>query len=237
MKHKLTIVCFLFLFQVAISQTETTLRGKVADNETPLQGTEVINLNTKTITHTDRKGHFSIKANPQDILVFISKNHIIKKVYLGDQLYKTGLTIIMTPKKEQLEEVVVSSKVKTEYNSQKTVDTQYFDDAQSSPKNNLINDGTIPNGVDFVRIYKDLIKVFRISKEQKSIPFKHRILNEYDSDFFSKTLDIEKEDILPFIEYCEADPKSMTITDESNTLDIIDFLMVKKSEFNKKESN
>ncbi|MCL9806104.1 carboxypeptidase-like regulatory domain-containing protein [Flavobacterium amniphilum] len=233
MKHLLHIVGFLIWFQISSSQSGTTLRGTVADSENTLPGTEVLNLSSKIITHTDRKGQFTIKVNPQDILVFISKNHVIKKVYLGDQLYKTDLNVIMTPKKEQLDEVVVSSNAKPDYNSQKITDTPYFDDNQSVPKVRMFNDGSIVNGTDFVRIYKDIVKLFRKNKEQKTIAFKDRMLNDYDSQFFSETLGIQKEEIVPFIEYCEADPKSKTITDNSNTLDVIEFLMAKKAEYKK----
>jgi hypothetical protein len=233
MKHLLYIVSFLILSQISFSQSGTTLRGTVADSESTLPGTEVLNLSTKSITHTDRNGHFSIKVNPQDVLVFISKNHVIKKVYLGNESHKADLNIIMTPKKEQLEEVVVSSRAKPDYNSQKITDTPYFDDNQSTPKVRMFNDGSIVNGVDFVRIYKDIVKLFRKNKEQKTVAFKDRILNDYDSGFFSETLGIQKEEILPFIEYCELDPKSKTITDDSNTLDVIDFLMAKKASFKK----
>ena len=44
-------------------------------------------------------------------------------------------------------------------NTQAIVDKQYFDDEKSSPKNRTMpSDGTIENGMNFVRIYKDVIK-------------------------------------------------------------------------------
>jgi len=159
MKRKLLIVMFLFLFQIGFSQTGRLVHGKVVSNETPIVGVEVININSKSIAITDRDGHFAITASPKDILVFVTKNYEPKKVFLDqNSIGKIGFTISLIEKRQQLEEVVITSETKPKFDSQKIVDIQYFDDEKSSPKNRLINDGTIENGVDFVRIYKDVIK-------------------------------------------------------------------------------
>ncbi|MEO8515448.1 MAG: carboxypeptidase-like regulatory domain-containing protein [Flavobacterium sp.] len=238
MKYKLLIVCYLFLFQIAFSQTGRTVHGKVTNNENPISGTEVINLTTKNITHTDRNGRFSIIANARDVLAFVSQNYETKKVYLGQSSSdKTDFSVVLTQKNEQLKEVVVTSQTKPKFDSQKIVDGKNFDDSQSSPKNRLIYDGTIENGTDFVRIYKDIVKAFRKNKEENSaakiVPFKTLILNNYDTEFFAKSLDLKQNEIVPFLTFCEADPKSKDIKEDSNTLFVMDFLMAKNAEFKK----
>lgn len=238
MKYKLLIVCSLFLFQIGFSQTGRTVYGKVTNNENPITGTEVINLTTKSITHTDRNGLFSITANPKDILVFVSKNYETKKLYLAQSSTDaTAFKVVLIQKEEPLKEVVVTSQTKPKFDSQKIADGKSFDDNQSSPKNRFIYDGTIENGTDFVRIYKDIIKAFRKNKEEnnreKNVPFKTLILNNYDTDFFAKTLNLKQNEIIPFLAFCEADSKSKDITEESNTLAVMDFLMTKNTEFKK----
>lgn len=231
-------MCSLFLFQICFSQTGRTVHGKVIYNGNPITGTEVINLTTKSITHTDRNGHFSIMANSKDVLAFVSKNYETKKIHLGQSSSdKTDFSVVLTQKNEQLNEVVVTSQTKPKFDSQKIADGKNFDDNQSSPKNRLVYDGTIENGTDFVRIYKDIVKAFRKNKEEnnaaKTVPFKTLILNNYDTDFFAKSLDLKQNEIVPFLAFCEADPKSKNITEESNTLSVMVFLMVKNAEFKK----
>jgi hypothetical protein len=238
MKHKLFILFFLFVFQIGFPQTGRPVHGKVINNESPVSGIEVINLTTKAASVTDRNGRFEISANPKDVLVFISKNYETKKVFLNqDLIAKNDFRVSLTQKNEQLSEVLVVSETKPKYDSQKVVDGKYFDDAQSSPKNRLIYDGSIENGVDFVRIYKDIIKAFRKNREDsantKAVPFKTHILTNYDTAFFAKTLEIKQNEIIPFLEFCENDKRSKMITEDSNTLAVMDFLMAKNVEFKK----
>ncbi|WP_395046162.1 carboxypeptidase-like regulatory domain-containing protein [Flavobacterium sp.] len=164
MKRKLLIVFFLFLYQIGISQTGRFVYGKVVNNEAPIKGVEVISLNTKKNTITDRNGHFSIIVNPKDILIFVSKHYETKRVSLDSNHFENyDFTITLTQKKEQLEEVVITSIATPRFDSQKIVDGSHFYNLQSSPKNRLIYDGTIENGIDFVRIYKDVQK--KLAKE------------------------------------------------------------------------
>ncbi|SFA86036.1 CarboxypepD_reg-like domain-containing protein [Flavobacterium swingsii] len=159
MKRKLLIVFFLFLIQTVFSQTGRLVYGKVVNNEKPINGIEVINLSTKNSTITNKEGRFSITGNPKDVLVFISKNYEPKKVFLDQKnIGNIGFTISLVQKIEQLEEVVITMDTKPQFNSQKIVDGKYFDDAQSSPKNRYVYDGSIENGIDFVRLYKEVSK-------------------------------------------------------------------------------
>lgn len=223
---------------MGFSQTERRIHGQVTTNGNPINDVEVINLTTKSVTNTGRDGLFAIMVNPRDVIVFVSKNHETKKVYLNQTLIdKDDFKIVLTQKNEQLSEVLVTSEKKAKYDSQKMVDGQYFDDAQSSPKNRFIYDGTIENGANFVRIYKDIVKAFRKDKEDKkkseTVPFKTHVLTNYDATFFAKTLDIKQEEIVPFLEFCETDPKSKTITEDSNVLAVLEFLMTKNAAFKK----
>ena len=164
MKRKLFIVFFLFLFQIGISQTGRFVHGKVVSNENPIKGVEVVSLNTKNIAITDKNGLFSIVVNPKDVLIFISKYYETKKVFLDpSHIENYNFTISLVQKKEQLDEIVITKVATPKFDSQKIIDESYSYTLQSSPKNPFIKDASIENGIDFVRIYKDIQK--KLAKE------------------------------------------------------------------------
>ena len=66
MKHKLHILFFLFLIQIGYAQTGRLFYAKVVDNQDPIKGVLVININTKNTAITDDDGRFTIMANPKE---------------------------------------------------------------------------------------------------------------------------------------------------------------------------
>lgn len=235
MKNKLFLVFFAFLFQIGYSQTEELLHGKTLNNQSPIGGIEVINLMTKSSTTTDSKGHFAIAARPKDVLVFISKNYEQKKWFISDEhLDKNNLIIRLQPKAEELKEIVVTTRtaLPSGTNMQNIVDTKYFDDTQSSPKNRLMYDGTIENGADLSRMYKDLLKIFKnnksdADKNKRTVAFKDYALANYKQDLFVKTFKLKPEEIAPFLEFCDADPASKKMAEDDNLLALLDFMLSK----------
>lgn len=156
MKNKCFIFFFLFLVQIGISQTGMFVHGKVVNNDVPIKGVEIISLNTKNIVVTDSNGLFSIIVNPKDVLVVGVKGYEPKRIVLDPSRAENYyIKVVLVPSRDELEEIVVTSFVRPKFDSQKIIDTQYFDDLHSTPKNRLIKDGTIENGINFVRLYKD----------------------------------------------------------------------------------
>jgi hypothetical protein len=138
----------------------------------------------------------------------------------------------------KLQEVVVSNKkLKPKIaNSQKIVDKQYFDDNQSSPINPNIYNGSIVNGVNFVRLYKDVLKL--INKKSNSdgedeMPFTEIVMQKINYGFYKKTLHLKDEEIRLFLLYCEKDPIDLNSFKSKSDFEIMDFLISKNSEFEK----
>lgn len=156
MKNKFLILFFIFLVQICFSQTGMFVHGKVVNNDIPIKNAEVISLNTKNIVLTDDNGLFSIIVKPKDILVVGVKGYEPKRIVLDPSRSENYyVKVILVPSRDELEEIVVTSFVRPKFDSQKIVNTQYFDDNISSPKNRLIKDGTIENGINFVHLFKD----------------------------------------------------------------------------------
>lgn len=139
----------------------------------------------------------------------------------------------------ELKEVVVSKKVAPAIgSSQVIVDRKYFDDAKSSPKNRYFTtDGSIENGMDFVRMYKDVMKLLRKKNPNKTnftdaIDFTEAVIQKIGYPFFSNTLTLKDEQLKLFLVFCESDSKSKTFL-KATQFELADFLIVKNIAFQK----
>jgi hypothetical protein len=143
---------------------------------------------------------------------------------------------------KQLVEVVVYAK-KSIYpikgNSQVIVDKQYFDDEKSSPKNGAVPpDGAIKNGMDFVRMYKDILKTLKTNNLGRTdfispMSFTEIAMKTVSYAFFVNTLNLKEDEIGLFLVFCENDSKSKMLLSPESQFELIDFLVSKNKEFKK----
>ncbi|MGO4773461.1 hypothetical protein ACEN2I_17515 [Flavobacterium sp. W22_SRS_FK3] len=237
MRVKLLTTISFFTCQLSISQTEKLLHGKVLSQNYVLKGVEVINKTAKTSTRTNDLGEFSILAKEQDSLLFFSKDYLFTRLKLTlKDLEKSNLIIEMTPKAEELENVVVSRSVfnKTELkkiaNNREEIDKikirKQFDDVTTKV---TVYDGKIKNGINFSYPIFDKPK----KKIEKDDRFKKLVIDFCPPDFFLKNLKINHEEKEIFINFCDVDPKSKILLEHPNVLALMDFLYVKNEEFKK----
>jgi hypothetical protein len=119
---------------------------------------------------------------------------------------------------------------------QRIIDTEYFDDKQSSPKNPLMNLQEIENGVDFSRIGKMVWKSFfkEIPDKEKKVDygnFAEIVPKRINQFFFINILQLEEDEIGLFLIYCENDPKAKTLLKPESEFELIEFLINKNEEF------
>ncbi|CAN1570350.1 hypothetical protein MCETHM1_03162 [Flavobacteriaceae bacterium] len=243
MKVKLLLVFSLFTSQFSFSQNQELLQGKVINQNLPIKGVAIINFNTKAQTSTDKFGNFSIAAKKNDLLVFISKNYELKKLLVNEKLYdEKGLTVYLNLKPEELEEVVITkmSSLKlsgTKGYEQGKVDEITLDKAASKPRTGVY-DGTIENGADINRIFGMVLGLFIKDKEPPKdkgpeIEFATLAKNTCNQKFYLETLKLKPEEIDLFLQFCDTDPKSKKLIENTNVLSMMDFLTIKKIEFKK----
>ncbi len=198
--------------QIGFSQSEKLIQGRVLCDDFPLQGIEIVNLNTEKSTKTDSNGRFSISAKAEDMLVFVSEKYDYKRLLLDQEfLDKNNFTVLLTRKPEQLEEVLVT---KAPFNSKGLFSQEVADEIKlekGKHRNRNVYDGTTFSKIEF----KELAK------------------SNYPENFFINTLKLKPEEIELFLEFCDADPKSKTILENANPLKLMDFLFVKNNEFRK----
>lgn len=241
MKIKLLSTLVLFTSQISFSQK---IKGKVVFNNYAISKAEVINVNSKTLSVSDANGYFSIAAKMNDTLIFIAKNYELKKIIINPFITNDkNLIIELTLKAEELKEVVITKipSIKLSLGSKYEVDKldKYgLEKSAYTPKVIGVNMGTIENGIDFIRIGGMIAGLFKkekepAKKEKPIVPFKDLAKTSCDQNYFLKTLKLKPDEIELFLDFCEADPNSKTITTSKNTLVTMDFLFKKNLEFKK----
>ena len=243
MKTILKILCLLFFFQLSFSQNENrkSLHGQFINRSTSVDNGYIYNLNSKTRTFISDQGFFDVLAKAKDTLLVSSPSFKSKKIVIQDKDFgKPLFAVNLEAQTTLLKEVIVKRKAEIKPitgGSQGIVDLQFFDDAKSSPVNRTMpSDGTIENGMDFVRVYKMVSKLFRNDLAKKTdldsaVDFSDVVSKGIDTYFFTNTLKLKNEEIGLFLEYCENDPKSKSLIKQEDEFLLIDFLITKNEEF------
>ena len=242
MKNKIGIICLIFFTQFLFAQNENrkSLHGQFTNESTLVDNGYVFNLNSKTRTFISNQGFFDILAKAKDTLLVSSASFKSKKIILQDKDFAKPLFIVtLESQTTLLKEVLVKGKTEIKPaipSSQGIVDMKFIDDEKSSPKNrSMLSDGSIENGMDFVRMYKMVAKLFKKEAEKadtnSTVGFSEAVSKGVDSYFFTNTLKLKSNEVGLFLDYCENDPKSKTLLQEKDEFMLIDFLITKNEEF------
>lgn len=241
MKSKSLLFLIVCISQFMHSQTHKLLRGKVMSDNFLLQNVDVINKDTQIGTRTNEKGEFILSASANDSILFYVKDYTLKGIKLSLEDLNTNNIIVRIDKKaEELKEVVIH-RVDIDWKFDEKLERQKREEAgvikrANALKNPGVNNGTIENGMDLVKIGKKLSRLFK-GKDKKEIPeieFKELATTSFDQKFYTETLQLKKEEVEPFLTFCNFDPESKnTLSENSNDLILMDFLYKKSIEFKK----
>jgi hypothetical protein len=246
MRRVIGVLVLFLSCQLCFSQvlTRKTVHGKVVNDSIAVESGLVFNVNAKTGAVIDSKGFFSILAKVNDSLVFTSLGFKSKKVVLSksdiaSSFYRVKLNAVAN---ELLAVVVYATHgPHPEFaNTQKIVDTQYFDDKQSSPDNILMMPtGTgDPNNMDVIRVYKKIFKnILRNNPEKVDLvadaSFTTVAMQNVGYSFFTDNLKIKEDEVGLFLLFCENDPKSASFSKINQQFEVMDFLINKNKEYKK----
>ena len=242
MKNKIGIICLIFFTQFIFAQNENrqSLHGQFINEFALVDNGYVFNLNSKTRTFISDQGFFDILARAKDTLLVSSASFKSKKIILQDKDFAKPLFVVnLESQTTLLNDVLVKGKTEIKPaipSSQGIVDMKFTDDVKSSPKNrSMLSDGSIENGMDFVRMYKMVSKLFKKEAEKavanSNVRFSEAVSKGIDSYFFTNTLKLKSNEVGLFLDYCENDPKSKTLLQEKDEFMLIDFLITKNEEF------
>jgi hypothetical protein len=233
---KLFFAVVFFLIQYGFSQTdgEKLFRGQLVNDSIKVENIIIFNLNSRVGAMSKNDGFFDVYALPGDTISFSSIQFKTKKILLSNTVFDDRVYAVRLQQYiNQLEEVVINNKKITQIseNTQKYVDKQYFDDAQSSPKTTNVYDGKTP-GVDAVRLFKDILKLFKKKNPKVIEPsFTETTLNRVKYSYFRDALKLKDNEIALFLLFCETDHKAKIISRTENLLNLMDFLYNRNKEF------
>jgi hypothetical protein len=207
-----------------------------------LQNVDVINKETQTGTRTNEKGEFILSASVNDSILFYVKDYTLKGIKLSLEDLNTNNIIVRIDKTpEELKEVIIH-RVDIDWEFDKKWEKEKNHEIAMQKKANTlkvqgVNNGTIENGMDFVKIGKMLFGGLFKGKKEKAVnpeEFKEVAEASFDQKFYTETLQLKKEEIESFLTFCNFDPESKnTLSENSNDLVLMDFLYKKSVEFKK----
>ncbi|MFC7772605.1 hypothetical protein [Flavobacterium sp. GCM10027622] len=235
---KISFVCVMVFGNMLWAQ-EKKIEGKVLSDGFPVKAIEVINSRNKNMVKTNAKGEFSIQAATNDELIVYSEHFQLKKVKLDEKDFMSNpFRIELAKKTIELKEVEV--KKEAELNVDVSSDALYYqkiEKEQDRPKPIGVYTGETVNGIDFVKVGEKILVLFKDKSEKKRKKeaveaFRSHVASDFSKDFFINTLHLEEREIPDFIDFCSKDFASIPVP-QNNTLDVIAFLIEKRSEYRK----
>lgn len=239
MKVKLSLLVIILSFFETFSQTGRQVYGKIMCNELAVQSIDVVNLNTKKNTTSDKNGTFIIEATVNEVLYFISEGYNDLKVKITHENINKNLIINLTKKPIEIEEVSIEKKTNFKgiagYNDVKMAKIE--NDA-TAPKVVGVYTGEIVNGIDFIQIGKSIWKLIKGKKKtpttkEEEIDYQEFIETVFNEDFFIKTLQLKTDQVQLFLDYCLADEKFLEIISKKNKFEMMNALISKNEEYKK----
>lgn len=229
----------LFMFSNLVfsqSYLRKKIKGQVVNDSIKVDNVVIFNINAQKGTAVFDDGTFELEVRENDTLFISSLYFLPEKILVTEREIEKGMLIIpLEAFVNKLQEVVVKSKIKPNIASNREiVDTKYYGDSKSSVKNPFIYTGEIQDGVDFVRVFKDIGKMFKNKKKDKQaqeVLFTDLVMKKIDYDFYKSTLKLKDEEIRLFLYYCEKADHDFAQFNTKTNFEIMNFLIDKNKEF------
>jgi hypothetical protein len=203
-------------------------------NNLPINNVEVINISSKEVINTNIEGVFEIKATKGNWITFYHKNYDTVKIYVDSLFdFNKSLDIQLFEKSIKIEEVLVEKKQPFLKGMKYGMPVIPY----NKPSVHF-NDGSIPNGMDFIAIGKMIIGLFKNKdkihiKEKEPVEFIAFTNQSYTTDFLASSLKLKLEEIEEFLNFCSFDPKAKEAVQNSDKMTLLQFLISKSEEYKK----
>jgi len=209
------------------------LRGKVLYRSVNVPNETVINITTEEATITNEDGQFAIMVGVGDELAFTAVNYQLEVVKITDAILKKGrLVVEVNEKITELDEVIVTPEQQErflEMQSEEFKEYEYETDRSSQVTNIALSqtDRGMIDGINFVNIFKALLKATRKKKEEAREPMKaSEVLRlVFDDEFFVLDLKLPQDQIDRFLVYLDTKNPTQSLLKKDNEFQLIDFLV------------
>lgn len=238
MQRNLLLCLLIVTLHPLCAQRRILVSGTVTTDGSTKKPISVINYQTKLIVNPKANGQFEIWAKKDDLLIFMLDDYLDQQLTVGDEELKGKINIVLKPKPIELDEVKIDAKpLKAFKVSQAELDEIKLKKDAQKPVVQGVYTGETVNGMDFVRMAKGLVNLFRKKDNGKKpkpvVDFKEYLNANIKEDFYTKTLGLDPERISGFIDYCNNDPQAKTVAQNENPMVLIDFLINKSTAFKK----
>lgn len=261
MKNKLLLILLFGTLQV-FSQINTRelLKGQVQIDSMDVENITILNTATHVKTNTGKMGEFEIYARVKDTLVFSSLSFsplmiVLEKRDFDMQILRIRLTVEVN----QLNEVIVkrlsgdlerdTRKLKDRSQriavSEKVLfDTDFKTDYLTRPTTPPI----IPNmsplmGVDFIKVGEMAGRLFKSTRKKDTGTatfvtdkiFADAVREKLSNKFFADVLKLKKEEIGPFLTYCDQGTITRELLEPQHEFELIDYLISKSKTYRQQQ--
>ncbi|WP_378185434.1 carboxypeptidase-like regulatory domain-containing protein [Aquimarina sp. W85] len=255
-----SIIVFTFLVNInkinAQIDVRTLVSGQISvpigDNS---EGITIYNRTTNKGTITNEKGEFTIRAGINDKIDVIAMQYQKFTVIIDKgTIARNQLKIVLHEAVNQLDEVIVSpydlagnvsvdvkripieegnvAKLAKETSGRiNEYNYNFTPDQLTTPENKLVLDNRMKNGLNFVNLFKLVVKDQKIDKKNQTIETQDRLRNLYDDQFFKREFNLELEEISGFINFAEKHGLDNSYFVEGKELDLIAFLKEQRKQY------
>ena len=206
----------MFFSLKGIAQSKV-LHGKIT-NEKDVEGIHILNTTSRFNTITNENGHFSIRVNREDTVVFSSVNYVPEKLIVSEEIYEKGvLTIKLSDLINELDEVILgpnlSGNIATDVQNIKTEKKLNFDDVgipgfkgKGEERVVPVAMALFPTNVNLEAIYKYASGYYKKLKLKRKWEGQNNsvalILHQYSGSFFKEVYQIPENRIYDFVLFC-----------------------------------
>jgi len=210
----------LLLFLLGICQLaaqEKSLQGKIT-NATDIDGIHVLNASSRFNTITDENGHFTIKVNARDTLLFSSIKYVPEKVVVTDAIFEKGvITVQLSELVNELDEVFLapnlSGNIAADLKKIKTEKPIDFDDVgipgfKGEPEEKIVPMyfAVTPVSINLEALYKHISGYYKTLKTRRKWEYENnavaKMINYYTIPFFTTTFGIPENRVYDFLLFC-----------------------------------
>lgn len=243
MNYKLLLIFSFFSALTIQAQDDDRqiLRGQVLYRNVNVPNEHVINTTSEAFTITNEDGEFAIRVKVGDELVFTAINYQLEIIKITEEILKKNrLVVEVNEKVTQLDEVVVSPEDQAKFLQMQNEDFKQYDyeiDRGTEVENiasSRVDRGLLQNGLNFVNIFKALMKAGGDSGEESTrAPLKvsEVLRHVYDDEFFVKDLKLPQDKIDEFLFYCDTKVPPQSLLRKDNEFQLIDFLVTQSKNY------
>lgn len=251
-KKIIIFILFFLIFQTKnFAQNEILIEGQIVNNIENTENIYIYNKRSNNFSLSNKDGLFSIVVKLNDTLIISGIQFIEKKIVVDKlKISKKKIIVELTEAIYELDEVLLKKNMtgllavdlkKIKDNSlkinAKSLNLPYSNTRKKTPLELKVyslsyNMGPINNFINKIsgrtKKNKKLIKI--LQKEEKI----KQIFSSYSKFIYTDILNIPKDEIDSFINYCENDIEFLEIIKLKDELKILNFIINKRKTYNYK---